>query len=135
MIDHVSVQVCDLDRATAFYETLLGVLGHQKLVTRDHTVGFGKTYPEFWINLRDGADPLPEGSGFHVAMRARDAETVEAFHETALANGATCDGPPGPREATNPGYFACFIRDADGNRIEAVTFVRGQSSQRPDGRR
>lgn len=124
MIDHVSVQVSDLDRAAAFYEALLGVLGHEKLVTRARTVGFGKKYPEFWINLRDGADPAPEGSGFHIALRARDADMVKTFHETALANGAACDGPPGPREATSPGYFACFIRDADGNRIEAVTFVR-----------
>jgi catechol 2,3-dioxygenase-like lactoylglutathione lyase family enzyme len=126
MIDHVSIPVADLERASAFYEKLLATLGHAKLVTRERTAGFGKSYPEFWLNLReDGAAP---SSGAHVALRARDAETVRAFHETALANGAACDGPPGPRAATNPGYYACFIRDADGNRIETVTFLRDGDS-------
>lgn len=122
MIDHVSVPVSDLARATAFYEKLLATLGHEKLVTRERTVGFGKRYPEFWLNQREDAAP---SSGNHVALRARDIETVKAFHQAALAGGAACDGPPGPREATNPGYYAAFIRDTDGNRIEAVTFVRG----------
>lgn len=125
MIDHVSIVVSDLARATVFYEKLLATLGHAKLVERERTVGFGKAYPEFWLNLRDSHPSSPEDSGFHVALRARDVETVETFHAIAIANGAACDGPPGQREATNPGYFAAFIRDADGNRIEAVTFVRG----------
>jgi catechol 2,3-dioxygenase-like lactoylglutathione lyase family enzyme len=123
MIDHVSIPVSDLARATAFYEIVLAELGHEQLVTRERTIGFGKRYPEFWLNLRENAAADAADSGFHVALRARDTATVTAFHETALAHGATCDGPPGPREATNPGYFAAFIRDPDGNRIEAVTFV------------
>jgi len=123
MIDHVSIAVSDLARSATFYEALLAVLGHKKLVTRERTVGFGKAYPELWLNLRESADPLPADTGFHIALRARDMASVRAFHETALANGATCDGAPGLREATNPGYYAAFIRDADGNRIEAVTFV------------
>lgn len=127
MIDHVSITVSDLARATDFYEQLLGTLGHAKLVVRERMVGFGKTYPEFWLNLREDASKAPENSGFHVALRARDTETVQNFYDTALGNGAVCDGPPGPREATNPGYYACFIRDADGNRIEAVTFLREES--------
>lgn len=124
MIDHVSIVVSDLARAAAFYEKLLATLGHEKLVTRARTVGFGKAYPELWLNLRDDPPPPPEDNGFHVALRARNVETVEMFHATAISNGATCDGPPGPREATNQGYYAAFIRDPDGNRVEAVTFVR-----------
>lgn len=123
MIDHVSITVSELASAARFYEALLGVLGHKRLVTRERTIGFGKTYPELWLNLREGAAPLAPDSGFHVALRARDMATVRAFHEAAVANGGTCDGAPGPRAATNPGYYAAFIRDADGNRIEAVTFV------------
>lgn len=122
MIDHVSIPVSDLEQGAAFYEKLLATLGHEKLVTRERTVGFGKAYPEFWLNLRE--DAAAPSSGSHVALRARDVAAVRTFHETALANGAACDGPPGPREATNPGYYACFITDPDGNRIEAVTFVR-----------
>jgi catechol 2,3-dioxygenase-like lactoylglutathione lyase family enzyme len=55
MIDHVSIPVSDLPRAAAFYKKLLGALGHAKLVTRETTTGFGKSYPEFWLNLRQGA--------------------------------------------------------------------------------
>jgi len=58
-----------------------------------------------------------------VALRAKSRAAVDAFHETALANGGSCDGPPGFREIYDPRYYAAFIRDPDGNRIEAVTFV------------
>lgn len=124
MIDHVSIPVSDLPRAAAFYEKLLGALGHAKLVTRETTAGFGKSYPEFWLNLRQG-ESAP--SGTHVALRAADAVAVETFHKAALDNGGTCDGPPGFREIYDPRYFAAFIRDPDGNRIEAVTFVGNDS--------
>jgi catechol 2,3-dioxygenase-like lactoylglutathione lyase family enzyme len=121
VIDHVSLAVSDLDRAARFYEKVLATLGYGKLVTCEKTVGFGKKYPEFWLNLREAAGPY--STGFHVALRARDVEMVKAFHAAALAGGGTCDGPPGPRKATNPGYYAAFIRDPFGNRVEAVTFV------------
>jgi len=120
MIDHVSIPVSDLPRSTAFYEKLLGTLGHTKLVMREATTGFGKKYPEFWLNLREGESAA---SGTHVALRAADTAAVEAFHKAALDNGGTCDGPPGAREIYDPKYFAAFIRDSDGNRIEAVSFV------------
>ena len=120
MIDHVSITVSDLARATAFYENLLIPLGYTKLRESGATAGFGKTYPEFWVNLRD-SEPAP--SGAHVALRAGDIGAVEAFYAAALANGGSCDGPPGFREIYSPRYYAAFIRDPDGNRIEAVTFV------------
>ena len=123
MIDHVSISVSDLARATSFYEMLLEPLGLAKLAERKTTCGFGKTYPEFWLNLRAG-ESVP--SGAHVALRASHIAAVKAFHKAALDNGGSCDGPPGPREATNPGYYAAFIIDPDGNRIEAVTFVEGE---------
>ena len=123
MIDHVSVPVSDLSRAAAFYDKVLAPLGYVRLVERAATIGFGKTYPEFWLNLREDLIPAPDDSGAHVALRARGEQVVRAFHDAALANGGACDGPPGPREATNPGYYAAFIRDMDGNRVEAVTFV------------
>ncbi len=123
MIDHVSVPVSDLSRAAAFYDKVLAPLGYVRLVERAATIGFGKTYPEFWLNLREGLIPAPADSGAHVALRARSEQVVQAFHDAALANGGACDGAPGPREATNPGYYAAFIRDMDGNRVEAVTFV------------
>lgn len=123
MIDHVSVPVADLARAAAFYDKVLAPLGYVRLVERPATIGFGKTYPEFWLNLREGLNPADTSDGAHVALRARGPQAVQDFYDAALAHGGACDGRPGPREATNPGYYAAFIRDADGNRVEAVTFV------------
>ena len=123
MIDHVSITVGDLERAGLFYASTLQPLGFEQLVTRERTIGFGKRYPEFWLNLRDNAAPVAQNSGFHVALRAPNTSAVDAFYKSALENGGSCDGPPGIRDAYSPRYYAAFIRDPDGNRIEAVTFV------------
>ena len=124
MIDHVSVAVRDLDAAARFYDAVLGALGMAKLEARPATVGFGKSYPEFWINLRQGLAPVPPESGAHVCFRVRSTESVDAFHAAALAAGGASDGAPGLRLHYSDGYYAAFIRDLDGNRIEAVTFVK-----------
>jgi len=124
MIDHVSIAVCDLAAAARFYEALLAPLGMTRLENRPATVGFGKSYPEFWLNLREGMMPAPPGNGAHVCLRARTTAIVDAFHAAALAAGGTSEGAPGLRPHQGDGYYAAFIRDADGNRIEAVTFVK-----------
>ena len=125
MIDHISVAVSDLSRSTRFYEAVLGVIGYEPLSIRGSTVGFGKQYPEFWINARPDMAPVPERSGAHVCLRVRSAELVDAFHAAALANGGTSNGAPGlrPHERLK-GYYAAFVRDLDGNRVEAVTFLQ-----------
>jgi catechol 2,3-dioxygenase-like lactoylglutathione lyase family enzyme len=124
MIDHVSVAVSDLAAATRFYEAVLGALGLTKLASRPATVGFGKTYPEFWINLRADMTPVAPTSGAHVCFRARSTEMIDAFHAAALQAGGASDGAPGLRPHDGDGgYYAAFIRDLDGNRIETVTFV------------
>ena len=84
MIDHVSVGVSDLERAARFYEATLAPLGLSRLVTRPATVGFGKTYPEFWINLRAGMTPVAPESGVHICLRAKSTADVDAFHAAAL---------------------------------------------------
>ena len=123
MIDHVSIAVRDLDKAARFYEAVLGAIGYDKLEGRPATVGFGKKYPEFWINLRATMSPVDSDSGTHVGLRVRTTELVDAFHAAALAAGGTSDGAPGLRPQHGEGYYAAFIRDPDGNRIEAVTFL------------
>jgi catechol 2,3-dioxygenase-like lactoylglutathione lyase family enzyme len=124
MIDHVSIAVSDLARATRFYEAVLGVIGYSVLDIRGRTVGFGKKYSELWLNARPDMPPLPRNSGAHVCLRVRSIELVDAFHAAALANGGTSDGAPGLRPHDGEGgYYAAFIRDADGNRVEAVTFL------------
>lgn len=124
MIDHVSVAVRDLKAASAFYEAVLATLGFAKHDDRPATIGFGKSYSEFWINLRPQGIPAAVDSGAHVALRARETEMVDAFHAAALKAGGTSDGAPGFRPQHGEGYYAAFIRDPDGNRIEAVTFVK-----------
>ena len=123
MIDHVSIEVADLARAAAFYEQVLGEIGLTRLVERETTVGFGKRYPEFWLNVRAGREETPASSGMHVCLRAPTTEAVDAFHAAALAAGAADDGRSGRRPEYSPTYYASFIRDLDGNRIEVVTFV------------
>jgi catechol 2,3-dioxygenase-like lactoylglutathione lyase family enzyme len=122
MIDHVSVGVADLERATRFYEAALAALGLTRLVTRPATVGFGKAYPEFWINLRGDMGKVPHESGTHICLRAKTTAEVDAFHAAALSNGGLPDGPPGLRPHDRVKYYAAFVLDPDGNRIEAVTF-------------
>ena len=123
MIDHISIGVRDLERATRFYEGLLGAIGYAKLEVRPATVGFGKRYPEFWLNHRPAMAQVPADTGVHVCVRARDTAAVDAFHEAALAAGGSSDGAPGLRKHRTGGYYAAFVRDLDGNRVEAVTFV------------
>ncbi|MEJ0076112.1 MAG: VOC family protein [Alphaproteobacteria bacterium] len=124
MIDHISIAVSDLSRATSFYEAVLRTIGYELLVVRGSTVGFGKRYPEFWLNARPDMDPLPANNGSHICLRVRSTDLVDAFHAAAIANGATSNGAPGLRPHERiAGYYAAFIRDHDGNRVEAVTFT------------
>jgi catechol 2,3-dioxygenase-like lactoylglutathione lyase family enzyme len=122
MIDHVSVGVSDLERAARFYEPTLAALGLSRLVTRPATIGFGKKYPEFWINLRADMTKVAPESGVHICLRARSTGDVDAFHAAALKAGGGSDGAPGLRPHDRVRYYAAFLVDPDGNRIEAVTF-------------
>jgi catechol 2,3-dioxygenase-like lactoylglutathione lyase family enzyme len=125
MIDHVSVAVCDLGKAEPFYAALLAPLGMRKLREWPNAaVGFGKKYPEFWINRRAAMARVADDSGVHICLRATDTRAVEDFHAAAIKAGGTSDGAPGLRSEYHGSYYAAFVRDLDGNRIEAVTFLR-----------
>jgi catechol 2,3-dioxygenase-like lactoylglutathione lyase family enzyme len=125
MIDHASLAVADLARSAAFYERVLAPLELTKLVERgDATAGFGKRYPELWLNARPGIAPQPETAGAHICLRAPSEDAVRAFHAAALAQGGKDAGAPGPRQAAFTTYFGAFIFDPDGNKIEAVSFPR-----------
>ena len=128
MIDHVSVGVRDLDRAARFYESTLAPLGLSRLVTRPATIGFGKSYPEFWINLRPAMVPVPRDGGVHICLRAKSTGEVDAFHAAALNAGGNSGGAPGLRPHDRVRYYAAFIVDPDGNRIEAVSFPNDAAS-------
>src|ERR1700728_791106 len=122
MIAHISIGVSDLERSARFYEATLAPLGLTRVVTRPATIGFGKASPEFWINLRPRMRPAALESGNHICLRSKSAAEVDAFHEAALKAGGESDGAPGLRPHDRVRYYAAYIRDPDGNRIEAVTF-------------
>jgi catechol 2,3-dioxygenase-like lactoylglutathione lyase family enzyme len=125
VIDHVSIAVRDLKKGEPFYTALLAPLGMTKLREwPDSAIGFGKKYPEFWINRRAAMDRVAEDSGVHICLRAPDTAAVDAFHAAALKAGGTSDGVPGLRTQYHGNYYAAFVRDPDGNRIEAVTFLK-----------
>lgn len=121
MIDHVSLAVRDLAVATRFYERMLQPLGYVCLVQSETRVAFGTKYPELWLNARPNMQPLPDDVGAHLCLRARTQAAVDAIHAAALAAGGRDDGTPGLRLATKVTYYAAFIRDPDGNRLEVMT--------------
>jgi catechol 2,3-dioxygenase-like lactoylglutathione lyase family enzyme len=127
MIDHVSLAVRDLAGCGQFYEAVLTPLGYRRIVVRPGTTGFGKKYPEFWLNERKAMSAVDADSGSHIALRAPDTAAVDAFHAAALQAGGLSDGAPGLRPEYTAGYYAAFVRDPEGNRIEAVTFVTPRS--------
>jgi catechol 2,3-dioxygenase-like lactoylglutathione lyase family enzyme len=123
MIDHVSITVRDLATSARFYEQALAPLGYVRLRNDPATVGFGKKYPELWLNPRPLAN-IDADTGAHVCLRGRDQAAVDGFHTAALAAGGKSDGAPGLRSHYHETYYAAFVRDPDGNRIEAVTFLQ-----------
>src|SRR5262249_45415287 len=130
MIDHISIAVCDLARGERFYSAALAPLGFSKLKEwPGAAIGFGKKYPEFWINKREAMGRVADDSGVHVCLRAPDVASVDAFHAAVLKEGGTSDGEPGLRPHYNEAYYAAFVRDPDGNRVEAVTFLRQEAEE------
>lgn len=127
MIDHISIAVSDLDQSASFYEHVLEPLGLRRLVSREATVGFGKTYPEFWLNSRPKLQPVERTTGNHVCLRAPTEDAVIAFYRTALEIGGSDGGAPKDRQGAMTMYFAAFIHDPDGNKVEAVTFPQNDA--------
>jgi len=123
MIDHVSINVRNLSASGVFYDAVLGTIGLTRMVIKADTIGFGKTYPEFWLNARPSSAPAAADSGTHICLRAKSTDAVDAFYKAAIGAGGSDDGPPGMRPEYNDCYYAAFIRDPDGNRIEVVTFL------------
>ena len=123
MIHHVSVGTNDMKRARAFYEPLMSLIGFRILKSSDKAVHFGSSDIVFSLETPINGLRAAPGNGVHIAFQAPDRQTVRRFHETAIANGATDEGAPGIRENYNANYYGAFVRDLDGNKIEAVTFT------------
>jgi len=127
VFDHLSLGVENLDRAAAFYDAALAPLGHVRLWRSARGVGYGPAgfqgeAPLAIVEL--GPEAKPPGRGLHVAFVAPSREAVDRFHAAALSAGGVDEGRPGIRESYDPGYYAAFVRDLDGHRLEAVLHER-----------
>ena len=130
MIHHVSVGSNDIKQAKAFYDPLMSLIGFRILKESDKSVHYGASDIVFSLETPTDGSPATAGNGVHVAFQAPDRETVRRFHEIALANGGTDEGAPGIRANYNANYYGAFVRDFDGNKIEAVTFTARESYRR-----
>ena len=117
MIDHVSIQVRDVAASVAFYDAVLAPLGGRRVHTFDDQIGYGTQFPDFWI----GPTNTPgEAREVHLAFTAPDRAAVHAFFEAAVAAGVEVLHEPRLWPEYTPTYYAAFVRDPDGNNVEAV---------------
>jgi catechol 2,3-dioxygenase-like lactoylglutathione lyase family enzyme len=120
ILSHVSLGTNDYARAKAFYDEVLGTLQIQCLMDFPGGAGYGRKFPEFWIQAPYDQGKATTGNGVHVAFLAHSVDEVRAFHAKALSLGGKDDGAPGFRKEYSDNYFAAFVRDLDGNKIEAM---------------
>lgn len=122
VISHVSIGAGDIHRAKAFYDAVLATLQIRCLVEYEGA-GYGREFPEFWIGQPHDGKRASPGNGVHICFAANSVDEVNAFHAKALELGGTDDGRPGYRDYM-PGYYAAFVRDLDGNKIEAMVVTK-----------
>jgi catechol 2,3-dioxygenase-like lactoylglutathione lyase family enzyme len=113
-----------MERAARFYDAAMGALGYKRVMEfMPFAIAYGETAPELWIGMPHNRQAASVGNGVHIAISAPNRAAVHAFHEAALAAGGTDDGEPGPRPQYTPEYYGAFVRDPDGNKIEAMLLV------------
>ncbi len=119
MINHISIGTSNLGRSLKFYEAVFKPLGYSRLSSDDSSVGYGKDSARFWV-LESTRPVVPNAeSGLHLCFDAPTRKSVDAFHKAALATGGKDNGKPGLRESYGANYYAAFVVDPDGYRIEA----------------
>jgi len=124
VLDHVSITVRDLARARPFYDAVMSALGVPKVYGRADAVGYGQRNDarddeHTYLSVLESAAASPDPRR-HWCFRARSEDEVRAFYAAGLGAGGTGDGAPGLRPHYHPAYFAAFLRDPEGNRVEAV---------------
>ncbi|RMF65669.1 MAG: VOC family protein [Cyanobacteria bacterium J069] len=125
IISHVSLGTNQFERAVAFYDQVMPTLGCHKIDEFPGAVAYGRQFPEFWVQTPFDDQPAAVGNGTHVALIAASKEAVHAFYTAAIAAGGTGDGEPGPRPHYSEAYYACYVRDPDGHKIEATFWDDG----------
>ena len=129
LLDHVSITVRDLARAKPFYKAVMGALGATLAYERADAIGFGERNraqddAHSYLSVFESPAAAPDARR-HWCFRAPSAEAVRAFHAAGLAAGGTDEGAPGLRPAYHAEYYAAFLLDPEGNKVEAV-FHRGE---------
>ena len=125
MLSHVSLGTNDAGRAAAFYDPVLAVLGIGKGKRRGGSVDYSAAMIGFSLEQPVDGQPASVGNGAHVCFIAESHAAVDEFYRTALAHGGTDAGAPGLRPEYDANYYGAFVRDPDGNKIEAVCFMAG----------
>ncbi len=120
MLHHISFPVADLDASARLYEAALAALGYREVARSHDFVGYGVEEGKDKFALKRVSPAANAGVGFHLAFAAPTRDSVDAFHAAALRLGATDNGAPGLRPQDGPTYYAAFVIDLDGHRIEAV---------------
>ncbi|RZA06479.1 MAG: VOC family protein [Moraxellaceae bacterium] len=120
IVSHVSIGTNQFDEACAFYGAVLGALDIGIVMQHPGAVAFGRDAPEFWVQIPHDNHPATVGNCCHVGFIADNKQQVHAFYDAAIAAGAICDGSPGPRPIYGEQYYGCYVRDLDGNKIEAT---------------
>ena len=123
IVSHLYLGTADFDAAVAVYDKVLPTVGAKRIMNHPGAAAFGKQFPEFWIQTPIDGDAASAGNGTHIAFIAASKEEVHAFWDAALAAGATPAGEPGPRPAYGDAYYACYVRDLDGHKIEATFYA------------
>ena len=119
MIDHLSIGVRDVVRTKRFYDAVLKPLGYRCLSDGATSLGYGCDAVAFWISVAENPVPPDTKSGLHVCFTAPSRTSVDAFHDAALRSGGRDNGKPGLRADYGAEYYAAFVVDPDGYRIEA----------------
>jgi catechol 2,3-dioxygenase-like lactoylglutathione lyase family enzyme len=119
MIDHLSIGVREVARAKRFYDAVLAPLGYTCLSAGESSLGYGNASAVLWVNAAERPVPADPKSGLHVCFAAPTRKSVDAFHAAALAAGGKDNGKPGLRADYGDSYYAAFVVDPDGYRIEA----------------
>ncbi|MTV53713.1 VOC family protein [Pseudoduganella buxea] len=121
MLHHLSLGVRDLAASGTFYDGTMGALGFRRVFEDDDAIGYGSVDDQDILCLKLRADAAPPGDGFHLAFAAPTRAAVDLFHSAGMLAGGRDNGAPGLREEYGPTYYAAFLVDPDGYRIEAVT--------------
>jgi catechol 2,3-dioxygenase-like lactoylglutathione lyase family enzyme len=119
MIDHLSIGVRDVAASKRFYDAALRPLGYRCLSDSAESLGYGATASALWINAADRPVVADSRSGLHFCVAAPSRESVDQFHAAGVAAGGRDNGRPGLRADYGPGYYAAFLVDPDGYRLEA----------------